>query len=49
MSAEHLPDSLKNIRRAIEQAVPHGRTNQVHCNNDYIIISGGTNQVHCKI
>ncbi|XP_078371222.1 RNA-splicing ligase RtcB-like isoform X2 [Oculina patagonica] len=28
MSAEHLPDSLKNLRRAIEQAVPHGRTNQ---------------------
>lgn len=30
MSAEHLPDTLRNLRRAIEQAVPHGRTNQVH-------------------
>ena len=29
MSAEHLPDSLKNLRSAVEQAVPHGRTNQV--------------------
>ncbi len=24
--AEHLPDSLANIRSAIEKAVPHGRT-----------------------
>jgi len=28
LSAKQLPDSLKNLRRAIEQAVPHGRTNQ---------------------
>ena len=29
ITAEQLPDSLKNLRRAIEQAVPHGRTHQV--------------------
>lgn len=28
ITAEQLPDSLKNLRRAIEQAVPHGRTHQ---------------------
>lgn len=27
MSANHLPESLRNIRSAIERAVPHGRTN----------------------
>ena len=30
LSAKQLPDALKNLRRAIEKAVPHGRTNQVH-------------------
>ena len=29
ITAEQLPDSLKNLRRAIEQAVPHGQTHQV--------------------
>ncbi|XP_074621118.1 RNA-splicing ligase RtcB-like isoform X3 [Acropora palmata] len=28
LSAKDLPHSLKNLRAAIEQAVPHGRTNQ---------------------
>lgn len=28
LSGKHLPDSLKNLRTAIEQAVPHGRTHQ---------------------
>ena len=27
LNARHLPDNLKNIRAAIERAVPHGRTN----------------------
>lgn len=27
LRAEHLPDSLSEVRSAIEQAVPHGRTN----------------------
>src|SRR5277367_6548049 len=27
MNASHLPDNLKDIRTAIETAVPHGRTN----------------------
>ncbi len=27
LNAAHLPDNLKNIREAIEKAVPHGRTN----------------------
>ena len=31
LTANQLPDSLKNLRTAIEQAVPHGRTHQV-CN-----------------
>ncbi len=26
LNANHLPDNLRNIRRAIEKAVPHGRT-----------------------
>src|SRR5262245_14464027 len=26
LNARHLPDNLRNIRRAIERAVPHGRT-----------------------
>ena len=40
ITAEQLPDSLKNLRRAIEQAVPHGRTHQVPSlthNNLFII------------
>lgn len=28
LNASDLPDNLKNIRKAIENAVPHGRTNQ---------------------
>ena len=27
LNARHIPDNLKNIRAAIEKAVPHGRTN----------------------
>src|SRR5882762_9038087 len=26
LNANHLPDTLRNIRRAIEKAIPHGRT-----------------------
>src|SRR5436190_8853421 len=26
LNANHLPDNLRNIRRAIEKAIPHGRT-----------------------
>ncbi|MBL8168130.1 MAG: RtcB family protein, partial [Acidobacteria bacterium] len=26
LNASHLPDNLRNIRRAIEKAIPHGRT-----------------------
>jgi tRNA-splicing ligase RtcB len=33
LNARHLPDSLKNIRLAIERAVPHGRTDNGGAND----------------